>query len=73
MPLTRPMQQIKKAIDSASTPADFLPGKTDRDTYWATFKTLYNDYKDFCAQINFEAAIKGGALCNRLDGRWYYI
>lgn len=65
--------QIKKAIDSASTPADFLPGKTDRDTYWATFKTLYNDYKGFYAQINFEAAIKGGAdYGNRLDGRWYY-
>lgn len=65
--------QIKKAIDSASTPADFLPGKTDRDTYWATFKTLYNDYKGFYDQINFEAAIKGGAdYGNRLDGRWYY-
>lgn len=65
--------QIKKAIDSALTPADFLPGKEDRDTYWATFKTLYNDYKGFYAQINFEAAIKGGAdYGNRLDGRWYY-
>lgn len=65
--------QIKRAIDSALTPADFLPGKEDRDTYWATFKTLYNDYKGFYAQINFEAAIKGGAdYGNRLDGRWYY-
>ncbi len=65
--------QIKKAIDSALTPADFLPGKEDRDTYWATFKTLYNDYKGFYAQINFEAAIKGGDdYGNRLDGRWYY-
>lgn len=65
--------QIKKAIDSALTPADFLPGKEDRDTYWATFKTLYNDYKGFYAQINFEAAIKGGAdYGNRFDGRWYY-
>ena len=66
-------EQIKKAIDSASTPPDFLPGKTDRDTYWKTFKTLYNDYKGVYAQINFEAAIKGGDdYGNRLDGRWYY-
>lgn len=66
-------EQIKKAIDSASTPTDFLPGKKDRDTYWKTFKTLYNDYKGFYAQINFEAAIKGGdEKGNRLDGRWYY-
>lgn len=65
--------QIKKAIDSASTPADFLPGKEDRDKHWATFKTLYENYKGFYAQINFEAAIKGGAdYGNRLDGRWYY-
>lgn len=66
-------EQIKKAIDSASTPTDFLPGKKDRDTYWATFKTLYNDYKGVYARINFEAAIKGGdEKGNRLDGRWYY-
>lgn len=66
-------EQIKKAIDSASTPPDFLPGKTDRDTYWKTFKTLYQNYKDVYAQINFEAAIKGGGeKGNRLDGRWYY-
>ena len=66
-------EQIKKAIDSASTPPDFLPGKTDRDTYWKTFKTLYQNYKDVYAQINFEAAIKGGDdYGNRLDGRWYY-
>ena len=61
------------AIGSASTPADFLPGKKDRDTYWKTFKTLYNDYKDVYARINFEAAITGGGeKGNRLDGRWYY-
>lgn len=66
-------EQIKKSIDSASTPADFLPGKTDRDTYWKTFKTLYQNYKDVYAQINFEAAITGGGeKGNRLDGRWYY-
>ena len=66
-------EQIKKAIDSASTPTDFLPGKKDRDTYWKTFKTLYNNYKGFYAQINFEAAITGGGeKGNRLDGRWYY-
>lgn len=66
-------EQIKKAIDSASTPTDFLPGKKDRDAYWKTFKTLYNDYKGFYAQINFEAAITGGdEKGNRLDGRWYY-
>lgn len=65
--------QMETAIGSESTPADFLPGKTDRDSYWATFKSLYNDYKGFYAQINFEAAIKGGAdYGNRLDGRWYY-
>lgn len=66
-------EQMTTAIGSESTPADFLPGKTDRDTYWATFKTLYNDYKGVYAQINFEAAIKGGDdYGNRLDGRWYY-
>lgn len=66
-------EQIKKSIDSASTPADFLPGKTDRDTYWKTFKTLYQNYKDVYARINFEAAITGGGeKGNRLDGRWYY-
>lgn len=66
-------EQIKKAIDSASTPPDFLPSKTDRDTYWKTFKTLYQNYKDVYAQINFEAAITGGGeKGNRLDGRWYY-
>lgn len=66
-------EQMETAIGSESTPTDFLPGKTDRDSYWATFKTLYNDYKGVYAQINFEAAIKGGDDCgNRLDGRWYY-
>lgn len=65
--------QMTTAIGSESTPPDFLPGKTDRDTYWATFKTLYNDYKGVYAQINFEAAITGGGeKGNRLDGRWYY-
>lgn len=66
-------EQMTTAIGSESTPADFLPGKTDRDSYWTTFKTLYNDYKGVYAQINFEAAIKGGDdYGNRLDGRWYY-
>ena len=66
-------EQMETAIASVSTPTDFLPGKTDRDSYWATFKTLYNDYKGVYAQINFEAAIKGGDdYGNRLDGRWYY-
>nr|WP_296169579.1 hypothetical protein [uncultured Ruminococcus sp.] len=66
-------EQIKKAIDSASTPKDFLPGKDKRNEYWATFKTLYENYKGFYAQINFEAAIQGGDdPGNRLDGRWYY-
>ena len=37
-------EQMETAIGSESTPTDFLPGKTDRDSYWATFKTLYNDY-----------------------------
>lgn len=67
-------EQMETAIGSESTPTDFLPGKTDRDSYWATFKTLYNDYKGVYAQINFEAAIKGGDdYGNRLDGRWYYF
>lgn len=66
-------EQMTTAIGSKSTPTDFLPGKKDRDTYWKTFKTLYNDYKGFYAQINFEAAITGGdEKGNRLDGRWYY-
>lgn len=66
-------EQMETAIGSEPTPTDFLPGKTDRDSYWATFKTLYNDYKGVYAQINFEAAIKGGDdYGNRLDGRWYY-
>ena len=66
-------EQMETAIGSESTPTDFLPGKTDRDSYWATFKTLYNDYKGVYAQINFEAAIEGGDdYGNRLDGRWYY-
>lgn len=65
--------QMETAIASESTPADFLPGKDNRDKHWATFKTLYNDYKGVYAQINFEAAIKGGDdYGNRLDGRWYY-
>lgn len=66
-------EQMTTAIGSESTPADFLPGKTDRDSYWTTFKTLYQNYKGVYAQINFEAAIKGGDdYGNRLDGRWYY-
>lgn len=66
-------EQMTTAIGSKSTPTDFLPGKKDRDTYWKTFKTLYNDYKGFYARINFEAAITGGdEKGNRLDGRWYY-
>lgn len=65
--------QMETAIGSESTPTDFLPGKDNRDKHWATFKTLYNDYKGVYAQINFEAAIKGGDdYGNRLDGRWYY-
>lgn len=65
--------QMTEAIGSESIPKDFLPGKEDRDKHWATFKTLYENYKGFYAQINFEAAIKGGAdYGNRLDGRWYY-
>lgn len=67
-------EQMETAIGSESTPTDFLPGKTDRDSYWATFKTLYQNYKGVYAQINFEAAIKGGDdYGNRLDGRWYYF
>ena len=66
-------EQMTSAIKLGTTPPDFLPGKKDRDTYWKTFKTLYNDYKGFYAQINFEAAIKAGKdYGNRLDGRWYY-
>ena len=66
-------EQIKKAINLGTTPPDFLPGKDKRDTYWKTFKTLYQNYKDVYARINFEAAIKGGdEKGNRLDGRWYY-
>lgn len=66
-------EQMTTAIGSESTPADFLPGKIDRDSYWTTFKTLYQNYKGVYAQINFEAAIKGGDdYGNRLDGRWYY-
>lgn len=65
--------QMTEAIGSESIPKDFLPGKEDRDKHWVTFKTLYENYKGFYAQINFEAAIKGGAdYGNRLDGRWYY-
>lgn len=65
--------QMETAIGSESTPTDFLPGKDNRDKHWATFKTLYNDYKGVYAQINFEAAITGGGeKGNRLDGRWYY-
>lgn len=65
--------QMTTAIGSESTPTDFLPGKKDRDSYWTTFKTLYQNYKGVYAQINFEAAIKGGDdYGNRLDGRWYY-
>lgn len=66
-------KQMTDAIKLDTTPGDFLPGKTDRDTYWKTFKTLYENYKGFYAQINFEAAIKQGPdVGNRLDGRWYY-
>lgn len=65
--------EMTTAIESASTPSDFLPGKTDRDTHWATFKSLYQTYKGVYAQINFEGALSGGAdYGNRLDGRWYY-
>lgn len=65
--------EMQTAIDSASIPSDFLPGKKDRDKHWATFKTLYENYKGLYARINFEAAIKDGKdYGNRLDGRWYY-
>lgn len=65
--------QMTDAIKLGTTPDDFLPGKESRDTYWETFKTLYEKYKGFYAQINFEAAIKQGPdVGNRLDGRWYY-
>lgn len=66
-------EQMTEAIASESAPGDFLPGKEDRGKHWATFKTLYEKYKGFYAQINFEAAIQGGDdPGNRLDGRWYY-
>lgn len=66
-------EQMNEAIGLGSTPPDFLPGKDKRNEYWATFKTLYENYKGVYAQINFEAAIKGGDdYGNRLDGRWYY-
>ena len=66
-------EQMETAIASVSTPTDFLPGKTDRDSYWTTFKTIYQNYNGVYAQNNFEAAIKGGDdYGNRLDGRWYY-
>ena len=66
-------EQMTAAIGSESTPADFLPGKEGRDSYWTTFKDLYTKYKNVPAQINFEAAITGGTnYGNRLDGRWYY-
>lgn len=66
-------EQMTEAIASESAPGDFLPGKEDRGKHWATFKTLYQNYKDVYARINFEAAIKQGPdVGNRLDGRWYY-
>ena len=65
--------QMTEAIASESAPGDFLPGKEDRGKHWATFKPLYEKYKGFYAQINFETAIQGGDdPGNRLDGRWYY-
>lgn len=71
--LDKTEKQMTDAIKLGTTPGDFLPGKEDRDTYWETFKTLYEKYKGFYAQINFEAAIKQGPdVGNRLDGRWYY-
>lgn len=71
--LDKTEKQMTDAIKLGTTPGDFLPGKEDRDTYWKTFKTLYEKYKGFYAQINFEAAIKQGPdVGNRLDGRWYY-
>lgn len=66
-------EQMTTAINSESTPTDFLPGKSNRDSYWITFKNLYKEYKNVPARINFEAAIQGGDdPGNRLDGRWYY-
>lgn len=66
-------EQMTTAINSESTPTDFLPGKSNRDSYWITFKNLYKEYKNVPARINFEAAIQGGDdYGNRLDGRWYY-
>lgn len=66
-------EQMNTVIASESAPKDFLPGKDKRNEYWATFKILYENYKGFYAQINFEAAIQGGDdPGNRLDGRWYY-
>lgn len=66
--------KMTEAINSSSTPTDFLPGKKDRDSHWSTFKSLYNTYKGVYAQINFEGSIKNtsGDIGNRLDGRWYY-
>lgn len=66
-------EQMTTAINFESTPTDFLPGKSNRDSYWITFKNLYKEYKNVPARINFEAAIQGGDdPGNRLDGRWYY-
>ena len=71
--LGKTKEQMTEAIASESAPGDFLPGKEDRGKHWATFKTLYEKYQGFYAQINFEAAIQGGDdPGNRLDGRWYY-
>lgn len=71
--LGKTKEQMTEAIASESAPGDFLPGKEDRCKHWATFKTLYEKYQGFYAQINFEAAIQGGDdPGNRLDGRWYY-
>ena len=65
--------EMQTALASTSTPNDFLPGKKDRGKHWATFKTLYENYKGLYARINFEASIKDGKdYGNRLDGRWYY-
>lgn len=64
---------MKTAINSDSIPDDFLPGKSNRESYWTEFKNLYTNYKDVPAQINFEASIKSGDdPGDRLDGRWYY-
>lgn len=71
--LDKTEKQMTDAIKLGTTPDDFLPGKEDRGKHWETFKTLYENYKGFYAQINFEAAIKQGPdVGNRLDGRWYY-